>query len=219
MFGKISRAGRERIWLGSIAAAFAASIAVFLVMLQMEKSVLSHYEKGVIYVASKAIPKGQTITEANKGEYLERTMLDVNSIPEAALSDISEIRELSAAYNIEKGVLLTRGMFLERDEITKGMREPVIAGFKAEDVYQVAGGILRAGDSIHVYHVDEEGKAKLKWSNVFVRQVFDGSGRNIPGSDTQSLAQRVNIYLEKSNVEAFYSDLKAGSLRVVKVCD
>lgn len=219
MLGRIKRAGREKLWLGSIAAAFAASIAVFLMMLQMEKSMLSHYEKGAVYVASKAIPKGQTITEENQEEYLESAMLDVNRIPEAALLDLSRIQELSAAYNIEEGVLLTRGMFLERDAITEGMREPVIAGFKAEDVCQVAGGILRAGDSIHIYHVDEEGRARLKWSDIFVRQVFDGSGRSIPGSDTQSLAQRVNIYLDKADVEAFYTELTSGSLRVVKVCD
>lgn len=216
---KNTRTTKAAFWMGSIAAAFIASVAVFAVMLQMEKAVLTNYEKGKIYIASKEIPKGQIITAANEKEYLRQIELDVNCIPDTALSEISQITELAAACNIEKGVLLTMGMFRERDTITADMEEPVIAGFKAEDVYQVAGGILRAGDCIHIYHVNEDGKAGLKWSDITVQQVFDGSGRNIKNGDENTCAQRVNIYLDKTDVEEFYSELKAGSLRVVKICD
>lgn len=216
---KNSKIGKTAIWLGSIAAAFIASAAVFVVMLQMEKAVLADYEKGQIYIALKEIPKGQVITKENEKEYLEQIELDVNCIPDTALCEPSQITELAAAYDIEKGVLLTTGMFLDMDEVIGSMKEPVIAGFKAEDVYQVAGGVLRAGDNIHIYNVDDEGRASLKWSDIMVQQVFDGSGRNIKSEDADTAAQRVNIYLDKIDVEEFYSELKAGSLRVVKICD
>lgn len=210
---------KATLWMGSIAAALVASLAIFVVMLQMEKAALASYEKGQIYIALKEIPKGQIITKENEAEYLKQVELDVNCIPDTALCEASQITELAAAYNIEKGVLLTTGMFQELDAVTANMKEPVIAGFKAEDAYQVAGGVLRAGDCIHIYNVDEEGKARLKWSDIIVQQVFDGSGRNIRNGDVDTSAQRVNIYLDKFDVEEFYSELKAGSLRVVKICD
>ncbi|MCM1185189.1 MAG: hypothetical protein NC251_07120 [Lachnoclostridium sp.] len=210
---------KTAFWMGCIAAAFIASIAVFMVMLQMEKAVLTDYEKGKIYIASKEIPKGQVITAENEGEYLQQIEVDVRCIPDTALSEPSQITKLSASCDIEKGVLLTLGMFRAQDAITAGMEEPVIAGFRAEDVCQVAGGMLRAGDCIHIYYVDEEGKARLKWSAITVQQVFDSSGRSIKNGDTETCAQRVNIYLDKPDVEEFYSEWKAGSLRVVKVCD
>ncbi|MCM1326258.1 MAG: hypothetical protein NC094_03115 [Bacteroidales bacterium] len=210
---------KTAFWMGCIAAAFIASIAVFMVMLQMEKAVLTNYEKGKIYIASKGIPRGQIITAENEEEYLQQIEVDVRCIPDTALREASQITKLSASCDIEKGVLLTMGMFREQDAITAGMEEPVIAGFRAEDVCQVAGGMLRAGDCIHIYYVDEEGKARLKWSDITVQQVFDSSGRSIQNKDTETCAQRVNIYLDKPDVEEFYSEWKTGSLRVVKVCD
>lgn len=36
------------------------------------------------------------------------------------------------------------------------MEDPVIAGCKADDLYQIVGGVLRAGDRINIYQVDEQ---------------------------------------------------------------
>ena len=37
----------------------------------------------------------------------------------------------------------------------KDMTQPVVAGFKADDLYQVVGGVLRSGDRINIYQVNE----------------------------------------------------------------
>ena len=103
------------------------------------------------------------------------------------------------------------------DEIVQEIKDPVIAGFKAEDLYQVAGGVLRAGDRIHVYTVTDERETVLLWENVYVQGVFDQAGARIENGDTSTAAQRLNVYLAKEDVEAFYSGLASGMLRVVKV--
>ncbi len=206
-------------WNGSIAAALIAAIAIFGVMLQMEKNVLTKYERGSIYVAVQEIPEGQLITEENYTKYFEERQLDKSCIPETALSSMEQVEGLVPVATIEQGVLLTKGMFEELNQILGTMQEPVIAGMKAEDLYQVAGGVLRAGDRIHIYSVGEEGDAKLVWENIFVQETFDQSGNVIANGDTQSAVQRMNVYLDKSEVEAFYSELASGTLRVVKVCE
>lgn len=210
---------KTRIWVGSIIAALIAAIAIFAVMMQMEKNLLMDYEKGNILIAAKEIPEGQLITLDNWETYFETMELDKNCIPETALSSAQQIEDMVAVADIERGVLLTGGMFEKLDEIKSGMRTPVIAGFKADDLYQVVGGVLRTGDRINIYHVSEEGEAGLKWQNVFVQQVFDNSGVSISNEDKQTAAQRINVYLEQANVEQFYSELATGTLRVVKVCD
>lgn len=211
--------GKTGVWIGSMFAAFIAATAVFAVLMQMEKNMLSQYEKGRILTAAEEIPEGQLITQENAAVYFRETELDQSCIPETALCSMEQVRDMAPVAGIEKGVLLTEGMFETVNEITAGMQSPVIAGFKADDLYQVVGGVLRAGDRIHIYQVGEEGEACLNWRNVYVQQVFDNSGNHIGNEDSETAAQRINVYLEQDNVEQFYSQVAAGTLRVVKVCD
>ena len=208
-----------RFWNGSIIAALVASIAVFGGMLQMEKNMLSQYEKGIIWVAVKEIPKGQMITQENYRQYMEQKELDKSCIPTTALNSVEQIEDMVALARVEQGVLLTCGMFETLNHITENMKEPVIAGFKAEDMYQVVGGTLRAGDRVHIYNVEEDGQAMLVWKDVYVQQVFDASGAVISNDNLTGTAQRVNVYMDGLDVERFYSELTSGTLRVVKVCD
>lgn len=207
------------IWNGGIAAALVAAVAVFLVMLQMQENMLAQYEKDIIYVVTKEIPEGQVITAENYDTYMEQKELDKGVVPETALKTVEQIDGLAALYDIEPGTLLTLGMFEQLNQVTAQMQEPVIAGFKAEDMYQVVGGTLRAGDRIHIYNVDENGIATLVWSDVYVQQVFDSAGMSISNKDEITAAQRVNVYMDKVDVELFYSELAVGTLRVAKVCD
>lgn len=209
----------SRVWTGSIIAALAAAIGIFAVMLQMEKKVLSEYERGGIYVASREIPKGERITSRNYRDYLCLKEADKGVIPATALEEPGQLEGLIARVPIAEGTLLTTGMFEEQQEILARMEEPVIAGFKADDLYQVAGGVLRAGDRIHIYTVSESGIAHLIWREIFVEQVFDSAGNAIGGGDSLSSAQRVNVYLDAGDVEQFYTELARGTLRVVKVCE
>ncbi len=209
----------SKVWTGSIFAAFVAAVSIFAVMLQMERKIISDYEKEMVYAACTAIPKGTIITEQNQEQYLRLVEVDKRIVPSTALQDMEQIKGLVAAGNIESGVLLSKGMFERWNEITAGMEEPVVAGFKAEDLYQVTGGVLRAGDRIHIYTVSEGGQAGLIWKNVYVAQAFDSGGTAIKGEDTVSAAQRLNVYLDAVDVERFYTELARGTLRVVKVCD
>lgn len=202
---------------GGVIAALLSAVTVFAVMVQMEKNVLIQYEKGAIYVAAAEIPKGETVTESNYGGYFAERQLDSSCIPDSAISSPDQIRGLVAKTDIEQGVLLTLGMFEPVNEMLETMERPVIAGFKAEDLYQVVSGVLRSGDRVHIYSAKEE-EVTLVWQDVFVQQVFDASGTAIANGDNTTAAQRINVYLDQADVERFYGELAAGSLRVVKNC-
>ena len=203
---------------GGVIAAFAASLAVFAVMVHIEKSILGGYEKCTIYVAAAEIPKGQSVTQENLPQYFAERQLDKSCIPEAALTSPEQVTQLAAVFDIDSGTLLTRGMFRDVNGIEEAMEQPVIAGFKADDISQAAGGVLRAGDRVDIFAVKEEGASPV-WTNVYVQQVFDASGNAIPNSDRSTAAQRVNVLLEKSEVADFYTELACGSLRAVKLLE
>ena len=210
---------KDKIWIGSMIAALVAAVGIYVMMIQTERKVLSEYERGEIFVAVKDIPRGTELDSSNLADYLERKELDKSVIPSAALTSPEQIEGLSAVWAIDAGTLLTEGMFEKKNEITGKMQQPVIAGFKADDLYQVVGGVLRAGDRIHIYTVTENGTANVIWQKVYVQQVFDSAGNSIGGGDRASSAQRINVYLDAADVEYFYTELARGTLRVVKVCE
>ncbi len=207
----------EKRKIGGAVAALIAAVAVFAVMLQAEKNILTKYEKAKVYVTSVDIPKGQLITQDNLDTLFVLTEVDQAVVTTLTIQDPQELIGRVAAYDLSAGTLPAPGAFEVLDEIVQEIKDPVIAGFKAEDLYQVAGGVLRAGDRIHVYTVTDERETVLLWENVYVQGVFDQAGARIENGDTSTAAQRLNVYLAKEDVEAFYSGLASGMLRVVKV--
>ena len=209
---------RKKGWLATILAAFTAALISYVALLNVEKNVLSAYEKAECWVLTETLEKGTEIT-ADKAELLfRRTEVDVQHIPQGAVTSPEMLMGSQAAITIPQGSIVTEAMFNELESYRSALEKPVIAGCKAEDLYQLVSGTLRSGDRIHIYTVDEElGDAYLIWDNVMVYQTFDSGGNLIPPQDTVSAAARINVLLEEGNAELFYSELYKGSLRVVKL--
>lgn len=229
---------KRSILPGVIIASLLVAVVVYAVLLNAEKTVLSDYEKGLVYVTTKPVPKGTLVT----ADYVTQKEVDKSLIPSGAVNP-EDLTGLISVYAVDQGSIITTGMFTAVNDITKDMTQPVVAGFKADDLYQVVGGVLRSGDRINIYQVNENANkgdtsqslantddnwteassdteaASLVWGNVFVQEVFDSAGAVISTSDTTTPAQRVNIYMDNDNVAAFYAALAQGSLRVVKICD
>lgn len=235
---------------GAIAVGLLLSIIIYAVMLHIEKTALSDFERSTVVVAAKEVPSGQLITVQNVGDYFTQKEIDAKLVPTNAVMATDQMIEQVALYKIDAGTIMTTGMLDSFNEITAGMEEPVIAGFKADDLYQVVGGVLRAGDRIHIYRIVESSEEKedrgiintdqseseepaenaeqtenaeepeeaALWENIYVQEVFDQTGNRITSGDQETAAQRINIYLDKADVEAFYAELASGTLRVVKKC-
>lgn len=237
---------QKKILPGAVALGLLLSIIIYAVMLHIEKSALSDFERCTVVTAVKEVPAGQMITAENAGNYFTQKEIDTKLVPANAVPVAEQIAGQAALYNIDSGSIITTGMFESFNEIIEGMEDPVIAGFKADDLYQVVGGVLRAGDRIHIYKVEAdepddrsitdpmtkgeeqatpidqaeetEVPETVLWENIYVQEVFDQAGNRIPSGDQETAAQRVNIYLDKTDVEAFYTELASGTLRAVKLC-
>ncbi len=207
-----------RIQTGGILAALVAAISIFGVMVHTEKSVMEDFEKKEVILTTALIPKGMELTEENLSTYTRVATVDSAGVSADAVTDVSELAGLMSECDIEPGTLLNHSMFLSVDEITRGMREPVLVGIKAEDLYQAVGGVLRQGDRIHVYTEEEEtGEVTLRWDSLYVASSFDSAGNRVePGTEASTL--RFNVYLDRKDVEEFYREITSGNLRIVKVC-
>lgn len=208
---------KKNILPGAMLAALAASVIVYCIMLNVEKNALSGYEKEIVLTAVSDLPKGMAVTQENLDSCFREQEMEKNMIPDGAVTDRNLLEGQMTAAAMSRGTIVTECLLEDLNLLKRQMKEPVTAGFKADDLYQVVSGTLRSGDRIHIYTVDEETESTcLIWEDVFVQEVFDSTGKLIPAQDTTTPAQRVNILIEKDSVEQFYSELTAGSLRVVK---
>lgn len=209
---------RKKRLPGIILAAFTAALISYVALLNVEKNALSAYEKAECWILSETLEKGTEITTDNAARLFQRAQVDVRHIPQGAVTDPEMLAGSQAAVTITQGSIVTDTMFTRLGSYRAALEKPVIAGCKADDLYQLVSGTLRSGDRIHIYTVDEEmGDAYLIWDNVMVYQTFDSGGNLIPPQDTVSAAARINVLLEEGNAELFYSELYKGSLRVVKL--
>lgn len=203
---------------GIILVAFVAAAATFFIMLQVEKNALSAYEKELVWCTNTELAKGLEITQHNQLQIFVQVEMDKSKVPDKVITDPQMLVGKQTAILIPQGTVLCESMFLDEEKYIASLHSPIVAGCKSEDLYQMVSGILRKGDLIHVYAVNEEmGETYLLWENILVYQVFDSAGNMIASEDTTTPAARINLLLEKGYAEQFYNEMQNGSLRVVKV--
>lgn len=211
--------------------ALVASVIIFVVLVQFEKNQLSEYERSTVFVASTEIAKGTVVNSQNWNQYFSEKEIEKSKIPQGAITQTEQIEDMAALYNIASGTYLMESMFQKVNEIEGEYESVKIVSFRADDISQVAGGVLRSGDRVDIYLInnktntnsngkeDVEYEAVLRWENVYIQQAFDGAGVNITPDDAESSSQRFNIYLDKTEVPEFLAALEKGNLRMSKCCD
>ena len=207
-----------RILPGIIVIAFMAAVITFFLLLNAEKSILNDYEKAVVWVTATDLQKSLEIQEADLESLFVQEEVDKGQIPAMTVTDIQMVRGSRTVFMIPEGTILSTSMFTNEEEHIENMTQPVIAGCRAEDLYQAVSGILRKGDMVNLYTVNKElGETYLLWEDIRVYQTFDSAGNIIPPEDTVTPAARMNLLMEEGNAEQFYTEINNGSLCMVKL--
>ena len=198
--------------------AFVAAIGTFFLLLHIEKNALSAYEKTQVWVSKAQLVKGLEITETGWVDCFEQIEIDKNKIPANLIVHPQELIGMQTVMEIPAGSIVTSPMFSGEEAYVAGLYNPVVAGCKGDDLFQLVSGVLRKGDLVNLYTVNEElEETYLLWEKVMVYQVFDTAGNSISSEDTTTPAARVNLLLEEGYAEQFYKELSQGSLRMVKL--
>jgi hypothetical protein len=215
---------RRSLLPGAIFAAFAAALIVYVVLLHVEKNALSAYEKATVLTMAQDAEKGILITAENVNQYFIAKDIDKSLIPKAAVTDRDQLIGHYVTSNLDQGAIVTASMTELVTEAIGYIRNPVVAAFRVDDLYQATNGILRSGDRIHIYKVEtiEDGDTEMSqgvllWENVLIWQVFDNAGATIQSTDEISAAVRANIILSQEDLERFYGEVSTGTIRIAKV--
>ncbi|MBR6381733.1 MAG: SAF domain-containing protein [Lachnospiraceae bacterium] len=211
---------RARIGIGICAVSLIAAFSIYAVLLTASRKALSGFEKIPVLVSATEIPQGTELTAETLPGYLTTVLIDAGAVPSGACLPEEDLTGLRPRFPIEAGTLLCRGMFDTPEALLGPLEEPVLVGFRAEDLSQVAGGVLRSGDRICIYGEDKNtGAVTLRWENLYIAEAFDNSGHLLSGSRLSGNAVRFNVYLSKEDAAGFLEGLDAKTLRAVRVCE
>ena len=209
---------KRHILPGVILVAFLAAVSTFFLLLNMEKNALEAYEKVSVWTTKCELAKGLEINESSLGECFVLVEIDKDKVPGKVVENPEMLLGKRTELSISQGTILTQSMFSDEEDYRKALYNPVIAGCKGDDLFQLVSGVLRKGDMVHIYMVNEDlGETYMLWENIMVYQAFDASGNTIASEDRVTPAARVNLLLEEGYAEQFYNELNQGSLRLVKV--
>lgn len=213
------REKEKKTWLpGVIAMAFLASLFTFLLLLSVEKNALSAYEKVNVWSTNCEMVKGLEITEKGIADCLVQIEVEKTKIPSKLVEDTSVLIGQQTKITIPAGTILTESMFTGEENYREGLYNPVIAGCKGDDLFQMVSGVLRKGDRVNIYTVNRDlEETYMLWENIVVYEAFDAAGKVIAPEDISTPAARVNLLLEEGYTQQFYSELNKGSLRLVKI--
>lgn len=219
----MNKSGKEkekRFLPGMILIAFIAAVATFFLMLHIEKNILSDYEKQVVWVAAADLQKSLEIKDTNINQCFVQTEIEKTKVPAYAVQEIESLTGRMTAIMIPEGTVLSEPMFAEEERYMDMMYEPVLVGCKADDLCQFVSGILRKGDRVDIFVInDESEEACLMWEDVRIYQAFDSAGNLIAAEDVTTAATRINLFMEVSDAEQFLGALQKGTLQIVKVWD
>lgn len=203
--------------IGIMVAAFAflAAAAVYTVMLKIEKEMLTGEKQISVWVFKEEIERNRIVQDDELKNLVEPVSYPESLVPEKAILETELLPSGKALCRLGKGTVLCDGMFRDVELEVKHYKDPVIATVEAADLMAAVGGIIRKGDIINLY-IFKEGQEIGRYEDVLVEDVFDASGMNIPGEETQPAA-RMNVYLERDEVAEFYRIQQEAVVRSAKL--
>lgn len=207
--------------------ALIVAVVLYFVMIHAEKTALSDYEKAPVIITKSEVPINMVITEDNVDKYFEEISFDKKFIPEDSIADKTLLYGKAPCFTMDNGTFITNGMFKNINEYINSMEDPRVAAIMVNDLSQIVGGVIRAGDTIDIYVINEKKEESMinieeekpLFTNIYVYEAFDATGIKIDNDDNTSVCQMVNVLYENSEIYDFYKELAKGTVYIVKHID
>lgn len=193
------------------------AIIVFIGLLIIESSILTPNGTAQVFVATDEIQKGVEINDSNIDTYFKPKNVDGELAVTNYISNKEDLLNLIANETINKGEVISANSFVDKDDVLSKIENPVEVSFKATDISQTVGGILRQGDMIDISIINSTtNEVEKVLSDVYVTKAMSSDGQELTREQELS-AMVINIIISSKDEEKLNSKLNLGTIRVSKV--
>lgn len=178
-----------------------------------------------VYVAKIPCTEGVFITDKNFFEYFTSDIRVASSVPSGYIVSPEQVYSSYINRPYEAKDIITINGFDSELSLISGIANPVELAFNASGLPQAVSGIIRAGDRVNIYSIEEtnqNGETTVKaveiYHGAYISKAFTSSGTQLSRLDegSEATALMFNIVIAEDVEGAFNEALANGTLRLSK---
>ena len=188
---------------------FLVAVALFGVLVGVEKNLLSDYEKVSVVLCKIDVPKGTKITKENVSQYFYDYEVDIALVNDTCIKDKNEVIDTVVEKSLSAHEILRKDDCTKEAEIYNKFRNPVEASITATNPGDIVSGTIRRGDYVDIAVVNKDTlEYDLMLKKVYVVDAFTSTGEKVSENAEGTAATMLTVVEEKDNLAKFYSDRK-----------
>lgn len=194
------------------------ALALFGVLIGVEKNIMSSYEKEAVVLCKAEVPKGTKITKENAGQYFYLYEVDTALVKEDCIRTEDSLYGTVATRTISPQEIVREGFCIEAASIYAGYKNPIECSVTADNPGDIVSGTIRRGDRVDIAVVNKDTLAyELIMKNVYVLDAFTTTGEKLGDANEGTAATMLTIVEDKDNYAKFCSAREIGNVVVTKL--
>lgn len=197
---------------------FLVAVALFGVLVGVEKNLLSDYEKVSVVLCKIDVPKGTKITKENVSQYFYDYEVDIALVNDTCIKDKNEVIDTVVEKSLSAHEILRKDDCTKEAEIYNKFSNPVEASITATNPGDIVSGTIRRGDYVDIAVVNKDTlEYDLMLKKVYVVDAFTSTGEMVSENAEGTAATMLTVVEEKDNLAKFYSARETGNVIVTKL--
>ncbi len=195
---------------------FIVAAALFLVLVGIERNMLSDFDKKEAVISRVEVPRGTEITDKNVEKYFYMREVDAVLVDDTCVKDKSELEGTIISSTLSANEIVREDAFSEEMAVYQKFKEPAEGSF-VSDVSNMVSGTIRQGDYVDIAVVNKDTlEYVLQLKEVYVLDAFTNTGERVRPDNKVVAATMLTIVEEKDNLAKFYSAMELGDVIVTK---
>ncbi|MBE6047150.1 MAG: hypothetical protein E7213_01875 [Clostridium sp.] len=195
------------------------TVVSFLLILFIENKIYNPEGTTSVYVVKEEkIEKGCIIDEKNFDELFDVQKRRSDQIPKVYLENKEDIYNHRLNQDIYENQVVTCDKFDDLDDELSEISEKRLTTFKAGNISNVVGGMLRAGDKVDIILTSKNQSITIL-EDAFISEVRTSDGVKIDKLDKTKSAQIITFTMDISDVEKLEAAEAQGTINLAKVED
>ena len=197
---------------------FLVAVALFGVLVGVEKNLLNDYEKASVVLCKTDVPKGTKITKENVNQYFYDYEVDIALVNDTCIKDKNEVIDTVVENSLSAHEILRKDDCTKEAEIYNKFSNPVEASITATNPGDIVSGTIRRGDYVDIAVVNKDTlEYDLMLKKVYVVDAFTSTGEKVSENAEGTAATMLTVVEEKDNLAKFYSARETGNVIVTKL--